>query len=151
LDRLKGGWSLVFFGYTHCPDVCPTSLGFLAEVFDLLKGDPIDLEGVQGIFVSVDPKRDTPAILKDYVPYFHDKFTGVTGTTQAIDGLAKQMWAQYEISDKVDEEGNYGVEHTAAFFVIDPKGRLYGVFSAEFQKIPEVMAKAFSLMKKRVK
>ncbi|MBF0455856.1 MAG: SCO family protein [Magnetococcales bacterium] len=150
LQRLQGQWTFLFFGYTHCPDVCPTSLSFLAEVFEQLKAHPEDLAHAQATFVSVDPKRDSTEVLKEYVPFFHEKFLGVTGTTQAIDGLAKQVWAQYQLSDEVDEEGNYAVDHTAAFFLIDPKGRLYAVFSTAFQRDPETMAKAFHLIRPRV-
>ena len=151
LDRLQGNWSFIFYGYTHCPDVCPTSLGFLAEVFDQLKAYPGALDNTQAFFISVDPKRDTPELLKDYVPYFNEKFIGVTGSAAEIDSITKQMWAQYQLSDEVDEDGNYSVDHTAAFFVVDPKGRLFAIFSSELQRTPETVSKAFSLIRPMVK
>lgn len=149
LQRLQNRWTFLFFGYTHCPDVCPTSLGLLAEVFEQLKEYPGSLENTQATFISVDPKRDTPQLLKEYVPYFHEKFNGATGQAKEIAGLAAQVWAQYSIG-KEDADGNYEVEHTAAFFLIDPKGRLYAVFPTEFHRKPKDMAKAFNMMRSRV-
>ncbi len=150
LDQLKGRWSFVFFGYTHCPDVCPTSMGFLSEVFEQLKNHPGALDNTQALFISVDPKRDTPAVLKEYVPFFNQDFLGATGTPEAIAALAEQMWAKYIIEEDSDGDGSYLVDHTAAFFMVDPKGRLFAVFSAELQKDPAVVAKAFSIMKPMV-
>jgi protein SCO1 len=149
LEQLKNHWTFIFYGYTHCPDVCPTSLGFLSEVFEQLKNYPGVLDRTQALFISVDPKRDTPEILKEYVPYFHKDFLGATGTPEEIAALTKQMWAQYKL-EKEDEDGNYSVDHTASFFMIDPKGRLFAVFSSNMQKDPETVAKAFSLMQPMV-
>ncbi|MBF0383207.1 MAG: SCO family protein [Magnetococcales bacterium] len=148
IGRLKGKWTFVFYGYTHCPDVCPTSLSFLAEVFEQLKEQPGGLERTQATFISVDPKRDTPEILKEYAPYFHEKFTGATGTVKEIDAITKQMWAHYELSKEVDENGDYAVDHTSAFFLIDPQARLFAIFSEQFQKDPKTVAKAVSLIRK---
>jgi protein SCO1 len=150
IARLKNNWTFIFFGYTHCPDVCPTSLSFLAEVFEELKEQPGGLENTQATFISVDPKRDTPKLLKEYTPYFHENFVGATGTSKEIDSLTKQMWAHYEISEEVDEDGDYAVDHTAAFFLIDPKGRLFAIFSEQFQKDPKTVAKALSLIRPMV-
>ncbi|MBF0445909.1 MAG: SCO family protein [Magnetococcales bacterium] len=150
VSRLRDNWTFIFFGYTHCPDVCPTSLSFLAEVFEQLKEQPRGFEHTNATFISVDPKRDTPELLKEYTPYFHEKFLGATGTTKEIDSLTKQVWAHYKISDEVDENGDYAVDHTAAIFLIDPKGRLFAIFSEQHQKDPKTVAKALSLMRSMV-
>ncbi|MBF0195671.1 MAG: SCO family protein [Magnetococcales bacterium] len=147
LSKLKDNWTFIFFGYTHCPDVCPTSLSFLAEVFEELKEQPGKLQRTQATFISVDPKRDTPELLKEYTPYFHEKFIGATGSKKEIDALTKQVWAHYQLSEEVDENGDYAVDHTAALFLIDPMGRLFAIFSEQYQKDPKKVAKALSLIR----
>lgn len=132
LDRLKGPWSFLFFGYTHCPDVCPVAMGLLAEVFERLKVRPEILKGTQGVFISVDPTRDSAATLKSYVPYFNPGFIGVTGSQGNVLGLTRQVGAAYQISPDEKHDGNYLVSHSSAFFLIDPEGRLYAIFQPQF-------------------
>ncbi|MCP4041182.1 MAG: SCO family protein [Gammaproteobacteria bacterium] len=127
LDNLKGKWSFIFFGYTHCPDVCPMTLGVFALVFKTMAKNPAVFQDIQGVFISVDPKRDTPESLKKYVSYFHSKFIGVTGTTSQIDALARQMGVLYTIHPG-ESEDNYLVSHNSTMFLVDPRGRLYGRF-----------------------
>ncbi len=127
LDDLKGKWNFIFFGYTHCPDVCPTTLGTFAMAFKILGENPAVFQDIQGVIVSVDPKRDTPASLKKYVSYFHSKFIGVTGNNSQVDALARQMGVLYTIHPG-ESEDNYLVSHNAAMFLVDPRGRLYGRF-----------------------
>ncbi len=127
LDDLKGKWSFIFFGYTHCPDVCPLTLGALGAAFRILEQDPTVSPAIQGIFVSVDPKRDTPELLREYAPYFHAKFSGVTGTTAQVDAITRQIGAFYTIHPGKSEE-SYLVSHNSAIFLVDPRGRLYGRF-----------------------
>ena len=130
LDDLKGKWSFVFFGYTHCPDVCPMTLGVLGSAFSILKQDPVAYKEIQGVFVSVDPKRDTPELLKEYVSYFGNEFIGVTGSSEQIDAFSRQIGALYAIHDaeEGDDPEDYLVTHNSAIFLIDPRGRLYGRF-----------------------
>ncbi len=130
LDSLKGKWSFVFFGYTHCPDVCPMTLDVLGSAFSLLKQDPVTYSELQGIFVSVDPKRDTPELLKEYVSYFGSEFVGVTGSTEQITAFTRQIGALYAIHDAEagEDPDTYLVTHNSAIFLIDPRGRLYGRF-----------------------
>ena len=127
LDDLKGKWSFIFFGYTHCPDVCPFTLSALGAVFNILEQDPAVSSTIQGIFVSVDPKRDTPELLKEYAPYFNAKFSGVTGTTAQVDAITRQVGAFYTIHPGESEE-SYLVSHNSAIFLVDPRARLYGRF-----------------------
>ncbi|MBF0357331.1 MAG: SCO family protein [Magnetococcales bacterium] len=142
MERLQGSWSFVFFGYTQCPDVCPISMGLLADTFERLSKVPGVLDNTQAVFISVDPGRDTPELLKSYVPYYNPEFLGVTGTAEQLRAFAKQMLASYVISSKVDEDGDYTVAHTSAFFLVDPKGQLFAIFQSQFHD-PEKMAEYF--------
>lgn len=128
LERLNGKWSFVFFGYTYCPDICPTTLSTLNEVFKRLQTDPQGLSNAQTVFVSVDPKRDTPEIIDDYLKYFNTDFQGVTGAQQDVDNLVKQFGAAY-MKEKEAEPGQYQISHTGALFLVDPHGKLVASFS----------------------
>ncbi|MCF6210294.1 MAG: SCO family protein [Gammaproteobacteria bacterium] len=130
LDSLKDKWSFVFFGYIQCPDVCPMTLGVLASAFADLKQNPDIYEEIQGIFVSVDPQRDTLELLKEYASYFGSEFSGFTGSTEQIDAFTRQMGALYAIHDEEpgEDPDAYVVTHNSAVFLVDPRGRLYGRF-----------------------
>ena len=131
LDGLKGRWSLIFFGFTHCPDVCPTTLFELQAVHEQLAGpDTAKPAGHQVVFVSVDPDRDTPGRLKEYVSYFHPDFIGVTGNDAQLRPLALQLGAAYHVEDHAAGAEQYTVDHSASILLTDPSGRLYGVFPA---------------------
>ncbi|MDE2118554.1 MAG: SCO family protein [Betaproteobacteria bacterium] len=155
LNDLKGKWSFIFFGYTHCPDVCPLTLGILGKAFKLMEKDPAAFQEVQGIFISVDPKRDTPELLKEYVSYFNNKFTGVTGDAAQLDALARQMSALYTIHPKEPgkSEDSYLVSHNSTVFLVDPQGRLYGRFPPPQtpQEIAEVFLKTRTFYNERSK
>jgi protein SCO1/2 len=141
LNNLKGKWSFFFFGYTHCPDVCPVTLGALAMTFKILEKTNAVSPDIQGIFVSVDPHRDTPELLEEYVTYFDTRFWGVTGNTAQVDAVTRQMGALYTIHP--GESGtSYLVSHNSAIFVVDPQGRLYGRFPPPHA--PREMAEIFA-------
>ncbi len=89
-EDLKGQWSFVFFGYTHCPDVCPTTLSLLNQVDQALKKEP-GIDSPETVFISVDPGRDTVEQLAEYVPYFNAEFTGVTGSLENLQVLTKSL------------------------------------------------------------
>lgn len=124
LKQLAGKWSLVFFGYTHCPDICPTTLVVLRDVERAAGGKANDL---QYVFVSVDPDRDRPAALKTYVRYFHPDFIGATGTQTELMRLTRALGAYYEAGPR--RNGSYEVHHSAAIFLIDPETKLRALFS----------------------
>ena len=128
LQRLRGKWSFVFFGYTFCPDICPTTLSTLTGVVGRLQTDPQGLSNIQVIFVSVDPQRDTPDVIKGYMQYFHESFQGITGIQQDIDSLTRQFGAGY-IKEAETAPGQYLVSHTSSIFLVDPHGQLLAVFS----------------------
>jgi protein SCO1/2 len=123
-ERLQGKWSVVFFGYTHCPDVCPTTLGTLNGVAKRLEQQPNGLNDTQFVFVSVDPKRDSPQHLKDYLAYFHPAYRGATGERAQIDAVVKQFGAVYMFEGDTSGD-SYVVNHSATLYVVDPEGRLY--------------------------
>lgn len=127
LERLKGEWSFVFFGYTYCPDICPTTLSALTGVVKQLQEDPQGLTNIQVVFVSVDPQRDTPDILEAYLKYFNEAFQGVTGAQQDIDSLTRQFGAGYMIEPET-RPGEYLVSHTSSIFLVDPYGQLIAAF-----------------------
>lgn len=121
--RLLEKWSLVFFGYTHCPDVCPATMSELAKVYQLLAPQPAGAQALQVIFISVDPARDTPALLKNYVRYFNSQFIAATGTLEQLNALTAPLGVRHR---RLTEQGaEYPVEHSADVWLIDPRGRLY--------------------------
>ena len=127
LADLRGKWSLVFFGFTHCPDVCPTTLGILAQVHTALQKVPAYGEQGQVVFVSVDPQRDTPAQLANYLHYFHMDFIGVTAHEAELKPLTRALGVLFM---KVAQGGpQYSVDHSAGVFFIDPAGRLVSVLT----------------------
>ena len=115
---LKGKWQLVFFGYTHCPDVCPTALNDLSLALDQL-GDKKDKVGI--VFISVDPERDTPAELKSYVSSFGGPIEALTGSPAAVAQAAKDYRVYYAKHPRAD--GGYDMDHSALIYIMDPQGR----------------------------
>lgn len=127
IDRsvFAGSWDLVFFGFTHCPDVCPTTLQLLATARNTLaeRGqDPLP----RIVLVSVDPERDTPDIIGRYVGYFGDGNLGITGSLEEIGRLASGLGIYYQ--KQAPDGDNYVVDHSTAVLVIDPEGRLSALF-----------------------
>lgn len=121
---LVGHPSLLFFGYTHCPDVCPTTMGEMAGWFQEL-GD--DAGNLKAYFVTVDPQRDTPEVLGDYVSWVSDRITAVTGKPEEIDKIVKAWGA---VAEKVDGEGgDYTMNHTASVYLINAKGEFEGTIA----------------------
>ncbi|USF86646.1 SCO family protein [Candidatus Endoriftia persephonae] len=136
--QLRGKSIFLYFGYTRCPDVCPTSLSFLTQALSELSDE--ELQKTVSIFVSVDPQHDTVESLADYVEYFHPNLIGVTGTEEAVAKVAKQYGAQYY---EVELEGSafgYAVNHSAATYLIAPDGELRFIFPHETP--PEVLLQA---------
>ena len=129
LEQLRGKWSFLFFGYTHCPDVCPLTLAVLNNFLNHEKGKYKDL---QVAFVTVDPDRDSRQRLKKYVNYFNPGFIGLRGNIAQIKGLAGQLGVAFSYGKK-SRDGSYTVNHSAAIFLIDPKGREVAVFTAPHQ------------------
>lgn len=127
---LRGRWSMLFFGYTNCPDFCPTTLTTLAALEKRLRtsAPPAPL---QVIFMSVDAKRDTPEQLARYVPYFDSEFIGITARDQpTIQAVAAALGVGVVITPKPD--GTYTVDHSGAIFVVNPEGKLAAILTGPF-------------------
>lgn len=122
---LQGHPTLVFFGYTHCPDVCPATLAEISSLFKALGPD----EPVRALFVTVDPERDTPVVLKDYLTSFDPRITALTGTPEAIKAIGRE----YKVYAKAvpDKDGTYTMDHTAITYLMDKDGRFVGAFNLE--------------------
>jgi len=125
-ERLQGKWSLVFFGFTYCPDICPTTMAFLNEFVGQLEGT--EAEDTAVIMVSVDPARDTVEQLASYVPYFNPDFVGVTGEFLDIHRFATALNTPFRKVPGQDE--NYQVDHSANVVLINPRGDYHGFFKA---------------------
>ena len=143
---LSRKWTFMFFGYTFCPDVCPIALVDLNDVYQKLveEGEIIEKKfnvNTQFVFVTVDPERDTVEEMKEYVYYFNKDFIGVTGKSEAIDSLAGPMGVAYRRVPGEDSEGDYLVDHSASFLLIDPLGRLRATFPPPHD--PEQIAEDF--------
>jgi protein SCO1 len=130
LHQFHGKVIIFLFGFTHCPNVCPTSLTNLAAVYQKL--DPEQRKRVQILFLSVDPQRDTPAALKSYVPWFDPSIVGLTGSKQAIDRTVQEYGGSYEIvPGSSNDPKDYGVNHTAYTYLINPAGQLELLYGNE--------------------
>jgi protein SCO1 len=121
---MKGRPFLVFFGFTHCPDVCPTTLFEVSQIFRALGPDA---DRVRALFITVDPERDTPALMKDYLSSFDPHMAGLTGDPAAVAAVAKAYRVYYK---KVPlDQGGYTMDHTAIIYLMDKEGRFVAPFS----------------------
>ncbi len=128
LERLKGKWTFMFFGYTFCPDICPTTMSALTATMSQLTNNPEAKKDVQVVFISVDPQRDTLEKLSNYMKYFNEEFIGVTGDRAKLDALVSQTGAGYAIEPET-APGEYLISHTSAIFLTNPDGELIASFS----------------------
>jgi protein SCO1/2 len=126
-QSLEGHWTLVFFGFTHCPDICPTTMAFLNQFMGELDGTEVR-EDTEVVMVTVDPARDTVEQLASYVPFFNPAFTGVTGEFLDVFRLATDLNTPFR---KVAGEGeDYQVDHSANVVLINPRGDYHAFFKA---------------------
>jgi protein SCO1/2 len=131
LNDMKKDWNFVFFGYTHCPDICPITMNTMREVREKLTSQSTkDYTSIKFSFVSVDGKRDTPEILDAYVNYFGEGFQGATGSKTQVDSLVAQLGVPYTIDEHEPGNETYLVGHSAAIFLISPAGKLAAIFQA---------------------
>jgi protein SCO1/2 len=124
--NLKGKWHLIFFGYTHCPDACPTALNEMSLALDRL-GIKRDEIGV--VFITVDPERDTPDVLKSYVQSFDAPIVALTGSPEAVAQAAKAYRVFYAKHPRAD--GDYDMDHSAVIYVMNPEGRFTATFTPD--------------------
>jgi protein SCO1/2 len=126
-EDFRGSYMLVFFGYTYCPDVCPTTLAIIKAALDEI--GPLSQEIVP-VFISVDPQRDTPEMLKPYLSAFSPRFVGLTGTREEIDEAVSNYRAYYQIEDGSGDD-NYIVNHTSIIYLMDRDGLFLTNYSLE--------------------
>jgi protein SCO1/2 len=135
-----GKWLLVFFGYTHCPDVCPTTLADLGQALDQMGPDA---DRLQALFITVDPERDTAPVMRDYVSPFGKRIAGLTGSPAQIAAVAKAYRVYYA---KHPEGSDYGMDHTAILYVMRPNGTMAGFMTPDtttpqmVQRLKELLA-----------
>lgn len=133
--ELAGAYRLVYFGYTYCPDMCPLGLLTISEALDRLPPDTA--QKIQPIFVSVDPERDTPAVLASYVASFHPRLIGLTGTVEEIEAV-KRAWRVYARKSEESRGADYLVDHSTFTYLMGPDGRYLAHFG--HGTTPEQMA-----------
>ena len=121
LKDFRGKVVLIYFGYTMCPDICPTNLALMSNALNQM--DDNELNHVQGIFISVDPQRDTVEKLSEYTHYFHPLIKGMTSTPEVIRELSERYGAAYQKVEQ-DSVANYAVDHSSETYVVDPQGKL---------------------------
>jgi protein SCO1/2 len=129
----RGAPSIVFFGYTHCPDVCPTTLFDMSEILKRLPAD----KRVSALFVTVDPERDTPAALKEYLSSFDPRISGLSGTREEIEATLKAY--RVYAKKQPQENGEYSMDHSAIVYLMDKQGRFLNALN--LQSPPEAVAK----------
>ena len=145
LVRLKGNWSFLFFGFTHCPDICPSTLASLSQLREQITKRANGTKNTQFVFISVDPKRDTVSILKQYTGYFDPSIVGVTGSELELRKLTGQLGALFEVEPTQDKE-SYQVYHASALFLINPQGQYAALLTPPFDI--STISRRFSVLKK---
>jgi protein SCO1/2 len=142
----QGKWTLVFFGFTYCPDICPTTMGTLAKFYTELQKSG-DAGQVQVVMVSVDPERDSPEKMREYVVYFNPSFMGVTGDYMELVKFAGDLNASFVKVTMKDD--NYLMEHSGNIAVINPRGDYHGFFKPPFDELR--LRLAFSSVREQYK
>lgn len=138
LENFRKKWSLLFFGYTHCPDECPQTLSVLKQVYERL-GD--EVSNTQIIFISIDSHRDSAEKLMDYVPGFNRAFMGVTGEATPLLNFARQFGITYQRIPNSTPHENYLIDHSISILLVDPLGKLRAIFAPPHK--PEVIINDF--------
>lgn len=139
-DRLRGRWTMMFFGYTSCPDICPTTLTMLRKVAERLATE----EAVQYVFVTVDPARDDLEAVGEYVDFFHPELIGVSGEPAAIESLMRQLNVMARRSNEGDTDA-YTISHTSSIMLVDPDARLVATFPPPHE--PGRIAEQFTMLR----
>ena len=147
-ENLEGKWTFLFFGYTFCPDICPTTLTVLTSMIDSLEIQSSSVEDVQVVFVSVDPQRDKPEVLEKYLSYFHDDFIGITAEQEKTRVFADQFGAMFFKEQNMGPD-NYLMAHASSIYLVGPGIEIVasfspphdpGTISSQFQAIRNIQA-----------
>ena len=129
VQQLKGKWSLLFFGYTHCPDICPVSLQAMAEMMEAIDDKHLR-DRIQVTFISVDPDRDSPALLKSYVEDFNPSFLGASVTLPELKKLTASIGIAHKLEKTSNDQASYLVSHSGNIILLNPQAEFSGFFSA---------------------
>jgi len=132
-QTLRGRPFLVYFGYTHCPDVCPTELARISDILTKM-GD----KAIPALFITVDPERDTPKVMQDYVSSFNTRIVGLSGSPQAIEA-AEKAFRVFARKGQAQADGDYSMDHSSVIYLMDKSGAFVEAFNAE--RPPEEAAK----------
>jgi protein SCO1 len=143
---LAGAWTFLFFGFTHCPDACPATLGVLREIHQRLASGADAAHKVRFVLVTVDPQRDTPPVLERYLAQFDPSFVGVTGEAEPLGRFTAPFGVAYEKAASATGRG-YHMDHSSSVLLIDPQGRLHGILAAPHTA--EAMLRAFAVIRER--
>lgn len=135
-------WSIVFFGYTHCPDVCPITLQIMKNVASKVAEQKGEMPQI--VFVSVDPVRDTSEVMKNYISFFNEEFVGITGELKDVHAMTRSLGIVASFTANKDDPDNYLVDHTASLLLIDPQRRLRAKISPPH--VAETIADDYLLM-----
>lgn len=119
-NSLKGKLSLIYFGFTYCPDICPTSLQKITEVINSLDKYGVN---VTPVFITIDPRRDTPVVLKEYLKHFSPKFIGLTGSTEQIKETADKFKVYYAVANPDSDKSSYMIDHSSFVYLMDAEGK----------------------------
>lgn len=144
-ENLQGHWTLVFFGYTSCPDICPLTMATLGQFTQMLEAETDYAADTEVVMVSVDPERDTQQKLSDYVTFFNEDYTGVTGEYINIFNFARQLNVAFNYIPS-GEEGEYEVSHSGEIALINPEGHFHGFFKHPPE--PEQMVMTYETVRK---
>lgn len=130
-NSFKDTWSLVFVGFTYCPDICPVTLAELSHFYPELKASS-ETNDLQVVFISVDPKRDTVERLNQYISFFNEDFIAATGQHDALFPIVRSMGMMYSLNDDTNES-DYLVDHSASIVVVNPQAQVIGRFKPQFE------------------
>lgn len=133
LADFKGHWSVLFFGFTSCPDICPNTLYQLQQVRAKLAEDLPETKLPRFFLVSVDPGRDSPGKLAEYLAFFDPEFKGISGADPQLRALTMQLGIAYHVAEHGEADEDYAVDHSASLVLLDQQARLYGVLPAPHQ------------------
>jgi len=130
LADFKGQWSVLFFGFTSCPDICPNTLYQLQQVRAQLAAELSEAQLPRFYLVSVDPDRDSPGKLAEYLAFFDPEFKGISGEDRQLRALTMQLGIAYHVADHDESDDDYAVDHSAGLVLLNPDAEMYGVFPA---------------------
>ena len=128
-SSFSGKWSMVFFGFTRCPDICPITLAVLRDTLNMMSGDKLTAEPFEIVFVTVDPNRDTPEVLQPYLGSFDTNVRGITGDLTPILELTRELGIVVAYNADEDNPADYSVDHTSSILLVDPESRIRAKFN----------------------